>query len=156
MLSTSLMQSEWCKSSDWHTDVYTNHFDSHKSYVRKYHRKSPNSQATFWLVIWLSQRIRRRLKVRVLWFARYTIWNLEFLNFYSTDYVLWPDQIQNYFWNYESVWHSVGLIWASDHPVTRPPTPQDNTTQKGEDNHPCLERDSNPLSQGPSDQGFRN
>jgi hypothetical protein len=32
---------------------------------------------------------------------------------------------------------------------------QDNTTQKGEDKHPCLKQDSNPRSQRPSDQGLR-
>jgi hypothetical protein len=36
--------------------------------------------------------------------------------------------------------------------VTRSLLTQDSTTQKDEDKHPCLERDSNPRIQYPSDQ----
>jgi hypothetical protein len=43
----------------------------------------------------------------------------------------------------------------SDQPVSRPLPTQDSTTQKNEDRHPCLERDSNPRSVYPSDQGPR-
>jgi hypothetical protein len=51
--------------------------------------------------------------------------------------------------------HLVGLLWMSDRPVAKASTCTDNTTQKDEFKHPFLERDSNPPSQGPSDQGFR-
>jgi hypothetical protein len=52
--------------------------------------------------------------------------------------------------------HLIGLLWTSDRPVAKATTyTQDNTTQKDEDKHPCLKRDSHPRSQRPSDQGLR-
>jgi hypothetical protein len=52
--------------------------------------------------------------------------------------------------------HSVGLLWRSDQPVARAftYTGQYNTTQNG-DEHPCLELDSNSLSQRLSEQSLR-
>jgi hypothetical protein len=42
--------------------------------------------------------------------------------------------------------------WTKGQPVARPLPTQDNTTQKDEDKHPCLERDSKPRFQYASDQ----
>jgi hypothetical protein len=39
------------------------------------------------------------------------------------------------------------FVWTGDQPDARPLHLQDSTTQKGEDKHPCFERDSNPRSQ---------
>jgi hypothetical protein len=57
-----------------------------------------------------------------------------------------PVPIQN-FWTYESVWTIGRTPWTGDQPNARPLPAQDNTIQKNADTHPCLERDSNPLSQ---------
>jgi hypothetical protein len=52
--------------------------------------------------------------------------------------------------------HMVGLLGRVISPSQGLYLPtQDNTTQKDADKHPCLERDSNPRSQQPTDQDPR-
>jgi hypothetical protein len=64
-----------------------------------------------------------------------------------------PVPVQNFsFWTYESIWATCRTPWTGDQPDVRPLPIQDNTTQKNADTHPCLERDSNPLTQCSSDR----
>jgi hypothetical protein len=49
----------------------------------------------------------------------------------------------------DRMWRYSRTPWTSDHPVARPLLTEDNATQKDEDEHPCLERDSNPRYQCP-------
>jgi hypothetical protein len=48
--------------------------------------------------------------------------------------------------------HLIELLERVISPSQMPLSTQDNTTQKDADKHPCLEKDSNPRSQCPSDQ----
>jgi hypothetical protein len=47
------------------------------------------------------------------------------------------------------------ILWTSDQHVARPLPTQVSITQKDEDKHPCLQRDSNPRSHYPSGQDPR-
>jgi hypothetical protein len=43
--------------------------------------------------------------------------------------------------------HFVRIPWTGDRPIARPLRTQNSITQKNADKYPCLDRDSNPLSQ---------